>query len=222
MLIVPQEFNRNAKTVQDQDTPTHTGRILIDYMCERIGIDDLAGRDLLDHGCGVRFSESVLNLGLPVGSYTGLDVHGPLISFLQEAVSDPRFAYHHVDVANQMYNPEGHAKVPYAEVLPAEQRFDIASMFSVITHQDPEEARHSFTFLRRHIRDDGHMFFSAFLHEDEVPFQQLIPSRPGLKASYARPHLTDLLRDTGWEVLSVVDPLPQDVPIMWSLLCRPV
>ena len=71
MLIVPEEFNRNAKSVQEQDTPAETGRRLIEYMCERIGIPDLAGRDLLDHGCGVRFSESFLNLDL-LGQAHGL------------------------------------------------------------------------------------------------------------------------------------------------------
>jgi len=222
MLIVPEEFNRNAKSVQEQDTPAETGRRLIEYMCERIGIPDLAGRDLLDHGCGVRFSESFLNLDLPLGSYTGLDVHRALIEFLQEAVDDPRFTYRHVNVANRMYNRKGQAEAPYDKVDLGGRRFDIASMFSVITHQDPPEATLTFTFLRRHIREDGHMFFSAFLHEDDTPFQQLVPEKPDLMASYRLDHLTEILERTGWEVVSVVDPAPRDLPIMWSLLCRPV
>ncbi|MFZ5964852.1 class I SAM-dependent methyltransferase [Thalassococcus sp. BH17M4-6] len=222
MLIVPQEFNRNAKTVREHDTPAETGRMLIEYMCERIGIPDLTGRDLLDHGCGVRFSESFLNLDLPLGSYTGLDVHRPLIEFLQEAVDDPRFAYHHVNVANRMYNRKGQTEAPYDSVDLGGRRFDIVSMFSVITHQDPPEAALTFAFLRRHIREGGHLFFSAFLHEDDTPFQQLVPEKPDLKASYRLDHLTGILERTGWEVLSVVDPTPRDLPIMSSLLCRPI
>ena len=66
------------------------------------------------------------------------------------------------------------------------------------------------------------MFFSAFLHEDDTPFQQLVPEKPDLMASYRLDHLTEILERTGWEVVSVVDPAPRDLPIMWSLLCRPV
>jgi len=222
MLIVPDRFNRNAEAVRDQETPAETGRMLIDYMCERIGIVDLSGKDLLDHGCGVRFSESFLNLDLPIGSYTGLDVHRPLIEFLQEAVSDSRFDYHHVDVANLLYNPDGKIDTPYAGIEFGGQTFDIASMFSVITHQEPDEAAHTFGFLRRHIRTDGNLFFSAFLHEDGIPFKQRVPEMPDLTASYRLPYLTDILGQTGWEVVSVADPVPRGVPIMWSLLCRPV
>lgn len=35
MLIVPQRLNRNAKCVQDMASPDKTGRVLIDYLCER-------------------------------------------------------------------------------------------------------------------------------------------------------------------------------------------
>ena len=54
-------------------------------------------------------------------------------------------------------------------------RFDLACMFSVITHQQPEEAKPIFSFLRRHIKPDGHLFFSAFIHDGHVSYAERDP-----------------------------------------------
>jgi len=50
MLEVPESLNRNAKGVRAMGDPADTGLMLINYMCARIGIDSLAGLDVLDFG----------------------------------------------------------------------------------------------------------------------------------------------------------------------------
>ncbi len=74
MLKVPERLNRNHPSVRAKGDPADTGLMLINYMCERVGIDSLAGLDVLDLGCGVRFSQSTINRNVPIGSYTGLEV----------------------------------------------------------------------------------------------------------------------------------------------------
>ena len=81
MLIVPRQLNHNAESVQGLASPAETGRILIDYMCERLDVPSLEHLDVLDMRCGARFGESFVNLNVPVVSYTGLDVDRSSSSF---------------------------------------------------------------------------------------------------------------------------------------------
>ncbi|MCP3970197.1 MAG: class I SAM-dependent methyltransferase [Rhodobacteraceae bacterium] len=223
MLIVPGELNRNAQSVKEKGAPADTGATLIRYMCHRIGIESLAQHDVLDYGCGVRFSEAIVNRGLPVGSYTGVEVKKSIVDFLTAGVSDPRFRYIHTTTANQFYNSGGDplSLDQPSPIGPVD--FDIICMFSVITHQNPVEARPIFDMLRRQIRPGGHLFFSAFEHDKpDVPFMELEPAKPGLKCSYSRPAMTQLLDATGWRILTIEDPRPGGIPIMTSFLCAPV
>lgn len=222
MLKIPAELNRNAKSVQDMGEPADTGAMLIDYMCARIGIDDLAGLDVLDLGCGVRFSESILNRDTPIGTYTGIEVKKKIVDFLIEHVRDPRLSYFHADLKNLCYNPRGTADYADLSEVLNHKRYDIACMFSVITHQQPDEASATFQFLNRHIKPDGHMFFSAFLHEDGPEHKELNPAKPGIKSSFSSGYMEKMLAGSGWSIVSRADPVPNDVPIMWSYLCRPV
>lgn len=223
MLNVPPGMNRNAKSVQDMGEPADTGAMLIAYMCERIGIRDLEGLDILDLGCGSRFSEAILNRDLPVGQYTGLEVKKNIVDFLQNNVDDDRFEYFHFDIQNRAYNTKG---VPLAGDLSNEitaaldhRRYDIACMFSVITHQQPDEADAIFRFLARHVRPEGHLFFSAFTHEGSPPHKELKPENPGMRSSFSTELMEEMLADAGWSALSRADPVPNGVPIMWSYLC---
>lgn len=216
ILEVPDNFNRNAIPVREMATPEETGKMLIDYMCERIGIDDLGEMDVLDFGCGVRFAQSIINCGLPIGTYTGIEVEEKLVRFLIEEVKDKRFNFYHVDVANQYYNPNGLSNIgkPLGDKL-----FDIACMFSVITHQTPDEARLIFRFLRDHLRDDGHLFFSTIVHEGGQDFFEEDLERPGFRCSYRTDFLKKILGEFGFVVESVVGRNPSGLPIVTSLLC---
>jgi 2-polyprenyl-3-methyl-5-hydroxy-6-metoxy-1,4-benzoquinol methylase len=200
--------------------PADTGLILITYMCARIGVDSLAGLDVLDVGCGVRFSQSIVNRNVPIGTYTGLEVEKKIVDFLDENVADPRLSYHHVDTFNSFYNPNGQKLDAEAPSPLGSTTYDVVCMFSVITHQQPEEAIPIFDFLRRHIKPDGHLFFSAFIHDDDVSYKERNPTKPGNKSSYSLPYMTKLVEDVGWSVISVVNRRPDGIPIQTSFLCE--
>ena len=221
MLIVPETLNRNAACVRALGDPADTGLLLINYMCERIGIDSLADLDVLDFGCGVRFSQSIINRGVPVGTYTGVDVARNVIDFLASNVTDPRMSYIHVDTANPMYNCKGRKPDPDGPSPLADATFDVICMFSVITHQEPGESAAIFKLLRRHIRPAGWLFFSTFIHDDDEPFRELNPDRPRLRCSYSANLMQQILADAGWSVSSAAKPLPNGIPIASSYLCTP-
>src|SRR5271165_899734 len=141
VLVLPPEFNRNCPNVAAMASPAQTGYSLLEYMASRMGLKDLGECDVLDFGCGGRFAESILNLDYPVKTYVGLDVFKPLMDFLTENVHDPRLKFYHVNLASTYFNPTGEIMSARTKLPVAEKSFDVACMFSVITHQQPNDAK---------------------------------------------------------------------------------
>ena len=106
MLEIPREFNRSASPLRDPAAAEESAVFLIRHACDVLGVPDLSGLEVLDAGCGTKFTQAFLNHGIPVKAYVGVDVYADLIEFLQENVADPRFDYHHIDVRNELYNPD--------------------------------------------------------------------------------------------------------------------
>src|SRR5262249_45636698 len=94
-FVVPEQFVRNNAGVLAQGTPFETGMRLLAKIAGRLGRADLAGLDMLDFGCGTRFTDCIINGNVPVRSYFGLDSWPEMIEFLdKEAIAaDARLAY---------------------------------------------------------------------------------------------------------------------------------
>lgn len=138
---------------------------LIDHMCEQVGASDLGGLDVLDFGCGVRFTQAFLNRGVPIKHYVGVDVSSPVIDFLRSNVSDPRFEFFHLDAQNDLYNPTGQ---PLSDLTVPElegRRFDLICLFSVFTHLAPTDYVAMLKLLRRFVKPDGRLFYTLFINE---------------------------------------------------------
>jgi trans-aconitate methyltransferase len=90
-------------------TPEESGLWLLDRLRRQLSLLSLARTHLLDFGCGVRFTQALINRGVPIGSYTGIDCFAEMIHFLRSAVLDRRFRYYVFDAYNPMYNPQGKA-----------------------------------------------------------------------------------------------------------------
>jgi SAM-dependent methyltransferase len=222
-FVVPPKYVRNHPIVLEMGSPADVGLTLIDYMCRRLGVADLDALDVLDFGCGTRFADTLMNRAVPLRSYTGIDVYGEMIEFLSAQATDPRLSFFRFDARNPLYNRNG---VPMTSdtVLPVGGRqFDLICMFSVITHQLPEDACTLFRILRRHVRPGGRMFFSAYLDDAAgVDYYEDIPEHPTASSRYSTDCLRRLLTETGWRILSWAPPKPEGLPIMDSFLCAPV
>lgn len=219
MLVVPSEFDRNSPTVTSLMTPEQSGVWLLEWMRVQIGFDSYADKKVLDFGCGVRFTQAIINTGFPIGRYFGVDVYRPMIEFLQHNVRDSRFAYYCLDARHPTYNRRGKALTPDTVLPIGEHDFDIACMFSVITHQYPGDSRSIFSMLRRHVRPGGHLFFTCFLDDSIAEFEDRSRKRDGGKVFYNPDFLTGLVESCGWRQVCMA---PSVGPLVGqSFVCRP-
>lgn len=220
MLVVPSEFNRNSKTVTSLMTPEESGVWLLEWMRLQIGFESYADKKVFDFGCGVRFTQAIVNTGHPIGRYLGVDVSRPLIEFLQKNVRDGRFAYHCLDAYHPMYNPRGKVLTPDTVLPITEHDFDIACMFSVITHQYPDDSKSIFSLLRRYIGPRGRLFFTCFLDDSINTFEDRSHKRNGGMVFYNPDFLTGLVESRGWRPVSMA---PSVGPLVGpSFVYRPV
>lgn len=141
------------------------GVALLRLMAEALECENLAGQAVLDMGCGSRLVETILQQGLPVGRYVGVDVSRELIDYLQEEVHDPRFHFQYLNAHNQMYNPDGAPLTPHTRLLLDEHSFDIVCLFSVFIHLAPHDYVAMLRMLRRYIKPGGRLIFSLLLNE---------------------------------------------------------
>ena len=199
--------------------PEHTGSTLIELVVELLGLEDLAQADVLDIGCGVRFTQAIINREIPVKSYTGIDVHRPLIEYLQREVQDPRFRFAHWNVRNEKYAQEGERMTRQSR-LPVGGEFDVIWLFSVFTHLGPTDADAMLAILRRHVRASGALFFSAFVDDAIESFEDRCPDRPLDYPCYSERYLRRLVEGNGWRVASVNQPDPSRY-IQHHWLCHP-
>lgn len=197
-LLVPQEFNRNSSTVTSLMPPEESGKWLLDRMARQLGFESLAGTSVLDFGCGVRFTQAILNGRLPIGEYAGVDCYPAMIEFLRERVVDPRFSFHLLDARHALYNPGGTPLVSSTPLPLPERHFDVACMFSVLTHQYPEDSRAILSILRRHVRPTGRLFFTCFLDDALESFEDRSAERNGGRCFYSTTFLEHLAGETGW------------------------
>ena len=221
MLEIPERFNKNAADVRAMGSPADTGARLIQYMCQRLGVQDLQDSDTLDFGCGSRFADAIINKRLLVKSYTGIDVDRELIEFLCAHVQDSRMRFFHWDAYNPSYNPSGFPLKSDTRLPTADQTFDLISMFSVITHQLPSDAEALLSIFRRCIRPAGRIFFSATLQDMEEDYKELEPKWPTSHSAYSLRAITGIVERAGWRVLTMAGKAPQGHPIQDSFLCAP-
>src|SRR5262245_37619230 len=199
-LVVPSRFNRNSRNVTSLMGPEESGRWLLERMRQQVGFDSYRDKRLLDFGCGVRFSQAIINTPLEIGGYVGVDVYRPMIAFLKRKVRDDRFSYVLLAGYHALDNRSGRALTPDTPLPLTAGSFDLACMFSVITHQNPDEARCIFSMLRRYVRGDGHLFFTCFLDESIADFEDRSAKRNGGICFYHPEFLTTLVERCGWRL----------------------
>ena len=219
-IEIPSQFNRNAPGVQALGVE-NTGSTLINYATELMGYSDLSEQDVLDMGCGVRFTQTIINRDIPIKSYTGIDVDEPLISYLTNTVQDTRFSFHYWHIYNEKYNTRGEKLTKGMKLpLPEDKTFDVIWMFSVITHNNPADTECLLYILRKYVRKDGSLLFSAFIDNSIDTFEDRVKDQPLITAYYNESFLRQIISKTGWQVKSAYD-RRRDKAIMNHFVCTP-
>lgn len=218
-LQVPTDLYRGCAKVRAAG-PDRTGSALIELASRKMGFESLAGKAILDVGCGVRFAQAIINRGIEVGSYTGVDVCAVRMQFLRDNVEDDRFSFHHWPVYNEMYHLDGEVLTPESNLPLGDHRFDIIWLFSVFTHLSKNDAAAMLHILRRYSQPDARLFFSAFIDPELEDFEDRVPDQPLLNAYFGESLMRRLVTEAGWELLALHDP---DLPkfIQHHLVCRP-
>ena len=229
-LDVPRHLHRSL--TKDDRRAQLSALHSLDALARRLGRPDLAGVRMLDVGCGVKFTQVILNEGLPIGRYAGVDVYEPLITFLRVSVTDDRFTFHHLDFHNERYNPAGHKMTPASELPLAGETFDVMTAYSVFTHLNPGDAHSMLSMLRRYASPGTVLCFTAFLDAHTEGGHGLIdqwsarlggsiagrtdgyrdftPDDPLRQALYTEEYLRQIARDCGWDVQRIEDPTPYE------------
>jgi len=198
-LEVPEKFKRNAASVRALGIE-NTGQKLMELAMIESGRESLDGVDVLDVGCGVRFTQTIINRSIPIGSYTGIEVNSEIIEFLKQAVesADSRFRFFHLDVHNARYNRDTEQNLSQLAGLPIDGKYDQIWLFSVFTHLNLEDAEAMLRLLRMHIRPSGMLLFSAFIDADLDGFEDRSPQSPLLNAYFGLETMRKLISQTGW------------------------
>lgn len=204
-LFVPDHL-RKGRLRGAQKKSIISGAQTMDYIISDIlERKTYSGIDILDYGCGVKFTQAILQYDLDVNSYYGIDIHRPMINFLQRNVKDPRFEYARVNFYNELYTKgdgAGMDKMSEDFVLPCEGKlFDVITMQSVMTHFNPTDYKNCLLMLKKYLRPGGHIFFTCILNQgQEEPFTNLNPERPLLRASYQEEYALQLVEEAGMKI----------------------
>jgi SAM-dependent methyltransferase len=199
-IYIDPPFNLNHPDIAKYP-PEVTGCFLLHSLCRRLGWSSLSGRRLLDFGCGVRFARTIVNLAMDIDLYAGIDVNKDAIFWLKSEILDPRVRFEHFDMFNPMYWVKGSVSVDEGALERLSLTdFDAACMFSVITHQAPEESGLIFSMLYRCVKPGGSLYFTAFVDEATHGYAELDPSQPRMLSTYNPDFLIELVRKTGWTV----------------------
>ncbi len=193
-VLVEPPYNRNAPGMA-AIAPEVTGYRLLQRIWTRLGWESLAGKALLDYGCGVRFVRTIHNLALPIQRYVGVDVDREMIAWLAEHLTDERFAFQYIDAANRVYNPCG-----TRDLVLDVRDVDAVCVHSVLTHHDPAEASATLELVRPTVHATGRLHFTAFTDETVDGYAEADPENPGHMSTYHPDLLLDLCGAAGWRV----------------------
>lgn len=219
-------FGRGAH--DDAEQSDASARRLLAHLAGVLGLEDLRTVDLLDVGCGTKFTQALINHQIPIGNYTGVDVHKPLIEALQLEVDDPRFDFHHFNVRNERYAPSAPPMAPDSDLGVGDREFDLACLFSVFTHLDPTDFASMLRIVRRHVKSSGLLYFTAFVDElTEDGFGLADGLDRTLRASVESGDVPTDLADVGSASDAngnrIVEPyrdLQPDKPLTWPMYAR--
>ena len=134
--------------------------------CYRLWMPIEPTSHVLEIGCGIgRDAMALTDLLSSGGSYVGVDITRPSIEWCRAEITArfPNFAFHHLDVTSDMYNPQGHQKAESMTLPLGDGSVDRVVLHSVFTHMFREPIAHYMREIRRCLADSGLVMASFFI-----------------------------------------------------------
>lgn len=133
-----------------------------------IGIDPR--HDLFEIGCGIGRDAMWLSQFLTNGTYVGIDIIEPSISWCRKniAAPHPNFSFHHLDVSDHLHNPDGVDQAENIVFPKPDGTVDRVFAFSVFTHMFATQIQRYLAECARILRPGGRGLFTIFLYDEKV------------------------------------------------------
>jgi SAM-dependent methyltransferase len=157
---------------------------------------------ILDMGCGYgRLAKPLTSFLDPkTGKYVGFDVFRKSVDWAAKAFgsSHKNFSFHHINIKNKHYNPNGVLSDTTIRFEFPDASFDFIFLTSIFTHLMPPAVDHYLGEIRRLLKPGGKCFSTFFLLDEEA--RRLIQEgRTKVKFRHTDP-------DEGWMALEKDDP----------------
>jgi SAM-dependent methyltransferase len=121
---------------------------------------------VLDVGCGIgRMSVPLTSYMSRRGAYYGFDIVKMGIDWCKENIASrhPHFHYHHSDIYNKMYNPNGKEESSEYRFIYESDFFDFVFTISLFTHMLPADVNRYLAEISRVMKDGSRCLISCFL-----------------------------------------------------------
>ena len=171
---------------------------------------------VLDVGCGCGLMALYLKNYLDAsGSYVGLDIHQPSISWCQKKISTERSNFHfaHIDVRSLAYNANGKHSAETYQFPYDGHSFDVILLKSVFTHLRPPEVKNYLSEVSRLLTVKGRCLATFFLLNEgqkllaqdgkgtlafnfgQGPWRYVYENSPESAAAYEESYVLELLKE---------------------------
>lgn len=219
VLKVPLKFRRGVHRKNERKS-IESAVENIKKIARLIEKDDWSEQTVLDFGCGVKFTQAIVQYGIDIHRYVGMDVSKGMIRYLTRKTNHSNLVFYHVPFHNDKYNQKG-KQLTRDSVLPGEiQRYDIMILQSVFTHFNPSDIFSLLSVLKRYSWNKTTLFFTCIINNEmEQDFMDMVPGRPMQQAHYKEAFIRKILDDTGWNTVSFSMPSNQ---MRHQFVCRPV
>jgi SAM-dependent methyltransferase len=121
---------------------------------------------VLDVGSGIgRMVHAIGDVITPPGRYDGIEIIRDGVDWCQKEITPrlPHFRFHHADVYNEFYNPNGRCRARVYQFPFADETFDFVLLTSVFTHLLPKDWSHYLDEIARVLKPGGRCFATFFL-----------------------------------------------------------